>query len=53
MHAEVKWLSGSYSIQRLLYLKDQLVSLQGINCSIFIFKNKIEAFIKKLTIWKK
>ena len=27
-------------------------SLQGKNCNIFTFDDKIEAFIKKLTIWK-
>ena len=28
------------------------ISLQGKKCNIFTFKDRIEAFIKKLTIWK-
>ena len=90
MHAEIRWLSRGYSIQRLLQLKDELVmflteqksafaehflnddwvlklcylsdifgklndlkiSLQGKKCNIFTFKDRIEAFIKNLTIWK-
>ena len=90
MHAEIRWLSRGYSIQRLLQLKDELVmflteqksafaelflndawvlklcylsdifgklndlnmSLQGKKCNIFTFNDRIEAFIKKLTIWK-
>ena len=90
MHAEIRWLSRGYSIQRSLLLKDELVmflteqksafaelflndawvlklcylsdifgklndlniSLQGKRCNIFTFKDRIEAFIKKPTIWK-
>ena len=88
MHAEIRWLSRGYSIQRLLQLKDELamflteqksafsefflndawvlklcylsdifgklndlnISLQGKKCNIFTFKDRIEAFIKKITI---
>ena len=28
------------------------ISLHGKNCNIFTFNDKIEVFIKKLTIWK-
>ena len=33
-------------------LDDVSISVQGIKCNIFTFKDRIEAFIKKLTIWK-
>ena len=33
-------------------LNDLNISLQGKKCNIFTFKDRIEAFIKKLTIWK-
>ena len=89
LHAEIRWLSRGYSIQRLLHLKDKLVmflteqkyafaeffcndawvlklcylsdifaKLNDLNTSllgknyIFTFDDKIEAFIKKLAIWK-
>ena len=32
-------------------LNDLNISLQGEKCNIFTFKDRIEAFIKKLTIW--
>ena len=33
-------------------LNDLNISLQGKKCNIYTFKDRIEAFIKKLTIWK-
>ena len=33
-------------------LNDLNISLQGKRCNIFTFKDRIEVFIKKLTIWK-
>ena len=90
LHCEVKWLSKTKALKRLLMLKNEVViflmeknsdlvqhlrneswllklcylsdlleklnklnlSLQGENTNIFTIKSKIEAFIKKLNIWK-
>ena len=41
-----------YFFDIFVKLNNLNISLLGKNCNIFTFNDKIEVFIKKLTIWK-